>query len=244
METYSSDQEEGVSFSSDVIDLSERLREIPQDRLIEEIIALWDEVNNLELELIKNKRRNDGSKRFPIGQDRSVVVDYEEKIRVANIKITRLENQLHNEKVIRESFEINIEKINADTTLPDNTILVTLDVKSLYTVIPQSEGVECVEDALSEREEKDVPSAFIARLLELLLKYNIFEFNGDFFQQIIGTAMGSKPAPPYANIFMSRKIDNPIMKKKEMRIHMMMLIFQQDQEKQDLQKRLNYNQKI
>ncbi|MFL2957681.1 MAG: hypothetical protein ACJZ4Z_02695 [Candidatus Thalassarchaeaceae archaeon] len=111
METYSSDQEEGVSFSSDVIDLSERLREIPQDRLIEEIIALWDEVNNLELELIKNKRRNDGSKRFSIGQDRSVVVDYEEKIRVANIKITRLENQLHNEKVIRESFEINIEKI-------------------------------------------------------------------------------------------------------------------------------------
>ena len=113
-------------------------------------------------------------------------------------------------------FLRNIEKINADTTLPDNTILVTLDVKSLYTVIPQSEGVECVEDALSEREEKDVPSAFIARLLELLLKYNIFEFNGDFFQQIIGTAMGSKPAPPYANIFMSRKIDNPILKIAEM----------------------------
>ena len=58
METYSSDQEEGGSFSSNMIDLSERLREIPQDRLIEEIIALWDEVNNLELELIKNKRRN------------------------------------------------------------------------------------------------------------------------------------------------------------------------------------------
>ena len=68
METYSSDQEEGGSFSSNMIDLSERLREIPQDRLIEEIIALWDEVNNLELELIKNKRRNVGPRRLTIEQ--------------------------------------------------------------------------------------------------------------------------------------------------------------------------------
>ena len=111
METYSSDQEEGGSFSSNMIDLSERLREIPQDRLIEEIIALWDEVNNLELELIKNKRRNDGPRRLTVEQDRAVILDYEERLRVSNIKITRLENQLHNEKVSRESFEINIEKI-------------------------------------------------------------------------------------------------------------------------------------
>ena len=46
METYSSDQEEEVSFSSNMVDLSNRLREIPQDRLIEEIIALWDEVKD------------------------------------------------------------------------------------------------------------------------------------------------------------------------------------------------------
>jgi len=111
METYSSDQEEGGSFSSNMIDLSERLREIPQDRLIEEIIALWDEVNNLELELIKNKRRNVGPRSLTIEQDRAVILDYEEKLRVANTKITRLENRLHNEKISRESFEANIEKI-------------------------------------------------------------------------------------------------------------------------------------
>ena len=108
METYSSDQEEEVSFSSNMVDLSNRLREIPQDRLIEEIIALWDEVNNLELELIKNKRRNDGPRKLTIEQDRAAILDYEEKLRVANIKIIRLENQLQNQKVSRESFEINI----------------------------------------------------------------------------------------------------------------------------------------
>ena len=58
MEAYSDDQEEDVSFSSEGVDLANRLRGIPQDRLIEEIIALWDEVNNLELELIKSKKED------------------------------------------------------------------------------------------------------------------------------------------------------------------------------------------
>lgn len=149
METYSSDQEEGVSFSSDVIDLSERLREIPQDRLIEEIIALWDEVNNLELELIKNKRRNDGSKRFSIGQDRSVVVDYEEKIRVANIKITRLENQLHNEKVIRESFEINIEKIK--TLELEKADLLKNEEELMLLIMDMERHIEKLVDSVKEK---------------------------------------------------------------------------------------------
>ena len=52
METHSGDQEEDVSFSSEGVDLANRLRGIPQDRLIEEIIALWDEVNNLDPETI------------------------------------------------------------------------------------------------------------------------------------------------------------------------------------------------
>ena len=112
MEAYSNDQEEGVYLSSERVDLSNRLKEISQDRLIEEVIALWDEVNNLELELIKNKRNQaERSRRFSVEQDRVNTVDYEEKLRVANTKITRLENQLRNEKISRESYEVNMEKI-------------------------------------------------------------------------------------------------------------------------------------
>ena len=48
------------------------------------------------------------------------------------------------------------------------------------------------------------------KLLELVLKNNIFEFNRELFIQMIGTAMGTKPAPSYANIFMARKIDSKI----------------------------------
>ena len=44
-------------------------------------------------------------------------------------------------------------------------------------------------------------------MLELVLKYNIFELNKELYLQLIGTAMGSRPAPSYANIFMAKKID-------------------------------------
>ena len=58
---------------------------------------------------------------------------------------------------------------------------------------------------------KEVPSGFITRLLELILKYNIFILDKDLYQQQIGTAMGSKPAPSYANINMAQTIDPKII---------------------------------
>jgi len=149
METYSSDQEKGVSFSSNIVDLSERLREIPQDRLIEEIIALWDEVNNLELELIKNKRRNDGPRKLTIEQDRAVILNYKEKLRVANIKITRLENQLQNEKVSRESFEINIEKIKKLELEKAN--LLKNEEELMILIMDMEKHIEKLVDSVKEK---------------------------------------------------------------------------------------------
>ena len=100
--------------------------------------------------------------------------------------------------------------INEEQKLPKNAILVTMDVSALYTNIPQSEGVECVEEELNKRTNPKVPTGFLTRVLEFILKYNIFEFNQELYQQVIGTAMGTRPAPPYANIFMANKIDDKI----------------------------------
>ena len=41
---------------------------------------------------------------------------------------------------------------------------------------------------------------------------NIFKFNNELFIQLIGTAMGSRPAPSYANLFMAKKIDPAIIR--------------------------------
>ena len=107
-------------------------------------------------------------------------------------------------------FLREIEKLNAMRIIKEGDILVSIDVSGLYTNIPQSEGLEAVRDALEDRDDKAIPSEYIVKLLEIVLKHNIFEFDEELFIQLIGTAMGTRPAPSYANIFMARKIDNKI----------------------------------
>ena len=74
------------------------------------------------------------------------------------------------------------------------------------------EGLDAVGEALDEREDKSVSTEFLIRLLELVLKHNIFEFNNQLYQQLIGTAMGTKCATNYSNIFMAHRIDPEIIK--------------------------------
>ena len=106
-------------------------------------------------------------------------------------------------------FIRRIEKINNSRILPDNAIIVTWDVMGLFTIIPQEEGLECTRNALNKRNKPDVPTEFLMRLLEVVLKDSIFQFSDKFYKQNVGTSMGSNPAPSFANNFMA-KIDKNI----------------------------------
>ena len=107
-------------------------------------------------------------------------------------------------------FIRKVETFNDENKLPDNASLVTIDVKSLFTNIIHKEGIKASREALEERTVKDVPTEFIIRLLEFILKHNIFSFNEELFSQQIGASMGTKPAPEYANIFLARRIDGKL----------------------------------
>ena len=88
--------------------------------------------------------------------------------------------------------------------LPKQFILVTIDVKSLYTNIPNSEGIQACLDMLKENGMINTELCKpITDMLSLILNNNSFEFNNEHFLQIHGTAMGSPRAPTYANIFMA-----------------------------------------
>ena len=65
-------------------------------------------------------------------------------------------------------------------------------------------------DGLRGRPNSKVPAEFIERLLQIILDYSVFEFNGKKYQQRFGTTMGTKPAPSYANRFMAQEIDEKI----------------------------------
>ena len=109
-------------------------------------------------------------------------------------------------------FLRNIESINDSGPLPENALLVTVDITGLYTNIPQEEGAQETQEALDERETKTVPTEFIVRMLELIQSNNIFQFNSELFSQSIGDAMGQRHVPHTANIFLDRKIDRKIIK--------------------------------
>ena len=84
-------------------------------------------------------------------------------------------------------------------------ILVTLDVSSLYTNIPNLEGLNAAYGALCKDQGVDAQPSHISlmEMLNQVLTINSFQFNGTNYLQIGGTAMGTRVAPSYANIFMS-----------------------------------------
>ena len=108
-------------------------------------------------------------------------------------------------------FLREIEKINAGPELPDNSLLVSMDAIGLYDNIPNDEGIESLGEALEERKDPKVPTGFIQRMMEIILKWNLFEFHEATYLQKVGVAMGIHPAPNYADIFMARRVDNKIL---------------------------------
>ena len=104
------------------------------------------------------------------------------------------------------------EDFNNSGSLPENAIVVTLDVSALYTNMEKDESIEAVKNTLAEANYNDISIGFILWLLELMLDNNMFTFNDKLYKQIIGIAMGAKPAPLIADIFMSKVIDDNIFK--------------------------------
>ena len=91
-----------------------------------------------------------------------------------------------------------------NTPIPQNAILATIDVSSLYTNIPQDEGTDACLNTIQMTEASPIPTSILRKLFDIVLKCNVFSFNGQAYQQIQGTAMGTRMAPSYANLFMDR----------------------------------------
>ena len=82
-----------------------------------------------------------------------------------------------------------------------NTRIISLDVTSLYTNIPQRLGINSI-CTVGAALDPGADYTIVADLAQLVLENNIFKFNGDHYIQTQGTAMGTRMAPAYANIFM------------------------------------------
>lgn len=87
----------------------------------------------------------------------------------------------------------------------EGTYFLTMDVSSLYSNIKHEIGITCFEETL--KEDPEIPTTqreFFMKALHLILENNFFNCNGVMYHQKKGTAMGTRIAPSYANLFMGK----------------------------------------
>lgn len=95
-----------------------------------------------------------------------------------------------------------------NTQISDHMVLATLDVSSLYTNIPQTEGIEVICRQYEDHYENNfpIPTNDLRELLRLILSsfllLLLFKFNERHFIQTHGVPMGTKTAVALSVIFM------------------------------------------
>ena len=91
-------------------------------------------------------------------------------------------------------------------TLNSDQVLVSFDVVTLFTEIPVDLAIKVAERRLTEdvslSQRTSLPVEDIINLLSFCLKTTYFMFEGNYFQQVFGTAMGSPVSAVIANLVM------------------------------------------
>ena len=110
----------------------------------------------------------------------------------------------HTDTYIKNSshFVTRLKDINMEQT----DMMISFDVKSLFTMIPIKDSITIIRDRLNadvELEDRTLLSIDdLCKLTEFCLRSSYFRFSDNFYEQKDGTAMGSPLSPVVANIFM------------------------------------------
>ena len=86
--------------------------------------------------------------------------------------------------------------------------LVSFDVTNLFTQIPITDTLKVIEEKLASDQSLEsrtnVPVLHLVVLVELCLRSSYLQFQGSFYEQTDGAAMGSPLSPIIANLYLER----------------------------------------
>ena len=99
-----------------------------------------------------------------------------------------------------------ISKPKATEIVRDNAYLASLDVKSLYTNIPNSKGIKAVKTKFDNFPRKAIATTVMITFLSLILTLSNLIFNCKHCIQLKDCVMGTICAPSIANIILRENI--------------------------------------
>ena len=98
-----------------------------------------------------------------------------------------------------------VEQVKHITLVPGEC-LSSYDVSALFTSVPIDPALKIIKDLLVKdptlKDRTVIGIDDIILLLEFCLKNTYFSFQGQFFKQVEGAAMGSPVSPIVANLYM------------------------------------------
>ena len=115
---------------------------------------------------------------------------------------THSSEDLHQESQADVKDTTHFLNILKHLKIQSTDLLVTIDVKSLYTNIPHTEGIADITKMMEDTGLDTLLRMFICNLAHQVLTKNYFIFNKHLYIQKQGTVMGTRMAPNYAIIFM------------------------------------------
>jgi len=118
--------------------------------------------------------------------------------------------------IIKDTFDF----VNRVSQIQNNNdqYMVSFDVESLFTNIPTLETIDIIIKRAFKRNRKfnGLNKESLKKLLIICTQKSHFQFNGIYYEQIDGVAMGSPLGPLFANIFMDEFEKTHMEKLKEL----------------------------
>ena len=102
---------------------------------------------------------------------------------------------------VKDCFEVK-EEMEHLGQLPEGTCL--MDATSMYTNIDTDHGLHILEQFFEINRDKlpaGFPTKLILEAVKIVMRFNVFEFDGTIIKQLTGTAMGTPMACTYSMIY-------------------------------------------
>ena len=134
----SSEKDEGT--------LEQRLGKISHEKLVQEVISVWDEVMKMEQELVISRQRTRALElelaSLDLEQgDAASISDLEEQLRIMKIRYNQLENKLENEK-IRRIDGGGISEVRAQELQDENARLLKVEEEQMMLILDMEAQID------------------------------------------------------------------------------------------------------